>query len=183
MIVKPKLTFYELAELGLCGNTPRIFRDPKEAYASGIPYFGIRGITPSYQGFRTAIHRSSVMDLGNLLERYVLCESDGIRATDLSHRGLQGELGWVNGAWCLHYSHILGCMRHRLQYYGQHALGWQVTRLLRGHLDPSSFDELMGLFDRYTEGDNYPVIEFSSGQRPMGRLSRTTVIWEVRNGY
>ena len=184
-LINSKLEFYRRAELGLCGNTPRTWNTVREALESGGRWFGVRGMGIGFQGFKTAIPWYALATGQIQFKRgtYVLCESDGIATRNLSHRGLQGELGWVNGEWYLHYSMILGNMRHRLRYHGEHAYGWQVIWLLKGYLDPSSYDEIMDLFETYTDGVNHPAIEFSRVPRPMGRLGRTTVIWEVRNGY
>lgn len=58
----------------------------------------------------------------------------------------------------------------------KHTSGLKALSLLRTHLDPSDFDDLMGLFDAHPDD----VIEFSAYSIPCGDLNRHCVFWEVR---
>lgn len=56
--------------------------------------------------------------------------------------------------------------------------GLIVLFLLRKHLSPPSYDDLMELVDLFPDA----VVEFSAYDRELGeRRGRNTIIWEVRN--
>lgn len=184
MLIKTKSRFYDLAAKGLCGNTPMTWASVEEALDSDCQWFGIRWLIPDHSQFSTAVPRIYLryvyFDFLRYDGHYIITESDGIQDHDQIY-GLQGELTWYAGEWRLYHTHRLGNMRHRLRETGQTASGWHALELLKTHLDPVDYDDLMDLFDRYSEGTEYPVIEFATTPRPMGRLHRHIVIWEIRS--
>lgn len=185
MRITSKKQFYDRARRGLCGNTPRTWT--VEEFSQNLldrpdwvcmrSQAGINHLCfPEVDRFRVFY-----LAVSYPMENWLVSEIPPEKAA--RGKGLQGELSHLNGQWYLYYTHDMGYMRQRLKESGQHATGWQVTRLLKGHLSPSDYDMLMDLFDLYTEGDDYPVIEFANFRVPWGLLNRNLVVWEIRNGY
>lgn len=190
MRINNKREFYERAELGLCGNTPRTWRDYRQFWADrangDFPRdvdVGLRTLVPGDpRGIARVSPHNAVLRMKFSPGVWYVSEIPPGGSGD-DGRGLQGELSWVNGQWWLYYTHRMGYMRSRLRESGRHAHGWPALRLLRGHLTPGDYDMVMDLFDWYTDGVDYPTIEFANFRTPWGRLNRNCIIWEIRNGY
>lgn len=190
MRIANKKEFYERSEKGLCGNTPRV-------WYSGIEFWQDRAFGRFSKdrnvGLRTLVPGDGRgvpnIDPHNAFIRmkfnpgvYYISEIPSKENINDRH-GLQGEFTWVNGEWWFYYTHHMGYMRQRLKDFGQHACGWQAIRLLRGHLDADDYDTLIDLFEHYTDGDDYPIIELANFRQSWGRFNRRLIIWEIRNGY
>lgn len=85
--------------------------------------------------------------------------------------------------WDLYYSYVNEPMRPALQKAGQHAYGLHAMAIVRYYLCPSSFEDLMTIFDKWPGA----VVEFSTFSRRVGivkgrhtNFGRNTVFWEVR---
>lgn len=192
MLIRCKKDFYDLSEKGLCGNTPRTWKSWEEWENDSIKpeWVGIRRtINTHKRSFPRMYWRNAVLETKNMVPGTFLISE--VPSPDIEGKhGLQGELTWFDYAlckagWVFYYTHILGYMRTRLQEDGRHIYNWDVQRLIKGYCTSSEYQELMDLFDKYTDEitGRYPVIEFAVFDRPFGRLNRHLVIWEIRNGY
>lgn len=183
MKIKNKKQFYELAQKGLCGNTPRMWMDVDDYLddKNAPREVGIRYTSVSDKRFVPRIGWYQLhLSKGILKNRsYIISEIPYTNAID----SLQGELSWFDGRWVLYYTHDMAPMREALKNSGKHVYGLQAINLIKGYCSASEFSQLMELFDRYTDGLDYPVIEFAVMRYPMGRLNQCLVIWEIRNGY
>jgi hypothetical protein len=91
---------------------------------------------------------------------------------------LQGDLMITDKHYTLFYSQAKLPMRQALSLDGRHAFGLEALQLLKENLDPSSYEDIMELLDRYEDH----IIEFSTFSRDLGDCKgRNTVIWEVRS--
>lgn len=180
--ISNKRIFYDLASMGLCGNTMLTWRtlDDYWPHRHRYPMIGVRRITPGAKG-NYKLHYEELHDvlLNVPSDDYIISGIPGA-----NHKGgLQGELSWINGSWYLYYSHRSGLQRDVLRINGNHAKGWQVIRLLRYHLTPSDYDDLIDLFHYYTIDGEFPTIEFAvlKNPGPTTIKSRNAVIWEIRH--
>jgi len=91
---------------------------------------------------------------------------------------IQGELMRDEHGWNLFHASAQLPMRKGLALDGRQTTGLRAMMLLRGHLSPGSFEDIMVLTDRFPDS----VIEFSAYARSLGSIPRrNAVIWEVRN--
>lgn len=91
---------------------------------------------------------------------------------------LQGELQRSIRGLDLYYSTVKKPMRDSLAERGRQVSGAVAICLLRTHLDPSSYEWVELLLDRYPNH----IVEFSAYSRCWGTIPRrNTVIWEVRH--
>ena len=188
MLIKSKREFYELAQKGLCGNTPRMWESFEDWIGDMEPgfykkYWGIR----SKAGWGHVCHPKVGGDLvidtiWDMPEGSYMISEIPPEGSDTG-QGLQGELAWMNGEWVLYYTYEMGYMREKLASSGAHARGWKAMNLLRGRMPASDFDMLMELFEKYSDGYRYPVIEFAVCHKSWGVLNRNTIIWEIRGDY
>lgn len=175
--------------MGLCGNTPRTWLDRMTfSWDRVMGHFerdrnvALRPLRPGDPDGRTNVSPlNAYVELKFRPGKYYISEipPDGPDA-DVT---IQGELSWSNGAWQLYYTFDPGYMRDALRNSGRSLSGWEATRMLKRHLDERDYGMLMELFEWYTDGGDYPVIEFSNFRKPWGRLDRPLIIWEIRNGY
>jgi hypothetical protein len=93
---------------------------------------------------------------------------------------IQGELMISDTGLYLFYSSVPMRMREALRSGNvQHVWNLQAQSLLRHHLDPSSYDDLMELLDDYPDH----IIEFTCCKQAVGSMAdrgRNTIVWEVR---
>lgn len=182
-----KATYYQRWFAGEFGNVPQVWTTVEDLLKSG------------WQGRVTL--RSTVRDA--YLPRHGIPVSDvpvsevPRTVTELSRLGvetskitvnetmpdkrllIQGELYRMdNGQLTFFYSTSPGRLNESLVKDGRSLFGLQA-RLALGIVqreDPTTFDDLQLLLDRYPEA----VIEFSTWSVKVGRLNRKSIIWEVR---
>lgn len=187
-----KRVFYQLASIGLCGNTPKTWNswheylNDKKACHYMRHVLGVRRLISQHKILTPGIEACLILrylnNNGISEGTYILTEVPQLSEDKL--RTLQGELTWVNGQWELFYTHTGGYMRKALAEDGHIIQGWQALRLLKGHCTPSDYSDLMLLFEQYTIDipPYYPVIEFSVLRNNIGCIKgRNTLIWEVRH--
>ena len=93
---------------------------------------------------------------------------------------IQGELQRSTNGWYLYYSTEPGyTMREGLPRFGQHARGLYALSLLKVHMDPSAYDDMMELFDTWDEA----IVEFSCYGQAVGWANQNTLVWELRCNY
>lgn len=184
--IRNKLHFYKLASKGLCGNTPICWLSVEDyaKQAHKYPMVGIRSSAGFNKICITRIHYNQVgyMHRNNLLPKDIIISQIPPFEVDNEH-GLQGELSWFDGQWCLYYTHKLGYMREKLRLYGRHCFGFAAINLIRQYASPSGYTMLFDVFDKYTEQYNYPAIEFACFPFNFGYYNQDVCIWEVRNNY
>lgn len=91
---------------------------------------------------------------------------------------LQGEVMRSVDYFELRYSQMKAPMRTALAQAPKHANGVNALILLKTAMDPSSWDDLQELFDRFDDA----VVEFSTWNHDIGNCAfRNTVFWEVRH--
>jgi hypothetical protein len=186
MIIKDKAHFYELAGKHLCGNTPITWNTLDEywPYRYDYPYVGIRLMR--YGQSKGATSKLPYTDIpkaivsnGLRIGEYII-SAVPIRDTG---PGLQGELSWstILGTWNLYCAFERGYQRRILSEKGQYFHGNNVIWILKHNLLYDDFEDLMDLFDTYSEGMNYPTIEFAVTDRIGWIPSRDMIIWEIRH--
>lgn len=90
---------------------------------------------------------------------------------------IQGEVMRSTDYLTLKYSTIKRPMRLAFREEQLHARGAEAVRLLRAHMEPTAWDNLWELFDRWPDA----VVEFSCYERGVGKLNWNTIFWEVRH--
>lgn len=188
MLIPNKKIFYDLASKGLCGNTPKTWNSFLDYInnngAETHPIVGLRRLVNAHKTLSPGMHYSKLPNylLQHMIEpgTYIIT---AVPNPTLDHTlRIQGELTWINGSWYLYYTHKGGYMRQALIDEPNHATGWKVIELLRKYCSHSDYNDLMSLFEKYTEDTNYPVIEFSVTRDNCGRIpGRNTIIWEIRH--
>jgi hypothetical protein len=89
---------------------------------------------------------------------------------------IQGEIMHGAHGYYLFYSTEKKKMREALKT-GRHAYGLAAVQLIKMHIDPQSFNDLLVLLELFPEH----VVEFSTYSIDLGNIpGRNTVIWEVR---
>ena len=188
MLIKNKSEFYKLANLGLCGNTPKTWNsfddywpDRKKYKIIGVRRLGINNptliINVHYSKLKNELNKQNIKE-GTYAITIVPYNEQKRRKLKL----LCGELSWFNGEWVLYYALQSGYMRWALREYGKHAYGFNVINLLKQYCTPSDYQDIMDLFEKYTVDGQYPVIEFSVLSENIGRIQgRNTLIWEIRH--
>lgn len=182
MRVESKIEMYALYHRGLFGNRLQTWKTLGAFYDSGF-----RGkVVLRYsgpQGGAWAAYEVEPEDVAGIVREWVgqganpnlisLNES----APD-SELVLQGEVMRSQEYLSVRYSRLKAPMRVGLSKALEHCGGLLAVLLLKGAMDPSSWDDLQGLFDTYHEA----VVEFSVWSRDVGVCPRrNTVFWEVRD--
>jgi hypothetical protein len=182
-MIRNKRTFYKLASSGKCGNIPKMWMsvDDYWPYRKLYPYVSVRRLRINKPVFPYTHFKQLKEVVSDIAEGDYIINSIPIGNDDCNCK-IQGELSWVNGEWWMYYTHTGGYMRKALLDDGHHVYGWKVLRLLRNYCTPADFDDLVELFDMYTDDGRYPVIEFSVLAGHVGIYQdRNTLIWEIRH--
>jgi hypothetical protein len=183
MIIRSKSEFFALWEKGILGNRPQLFRDPIQAWRSGVPYIGFRQLGKTGGGLWTRVPRSEfwrTVHIWNDLNISYIMDS-ALYPTDDSHITLEGEI-------CRTYRGLEGLMGFCKGFSMRAAIkagllkprsGAEVLVMLNRWMDPSSQDDLRDLLDLYPDA----TIEFTCFDVDVGIIpGRSTIFWEVR-GY
>lgn len=196
MLIPDKQTFYDLAFRGYCGNTPTMWGSLEEYMADPATRPGSEdiGIRSTSNAHRWCVPRIWALDAQKKLDSLGVTTGGYIvsaipRGDQTKWKTLQGELGFhpIAGEWVLTGALQGGYQRAILNdpNHMTHWAGFDALRVLRRHCDTPSYEGILELFDRYTVGCRYPVIEFAvfpEGAPHIGRLeSWNTLIWEIRH--
>lgn len=176
MEIRSKAEFFRLWEAGALGNKLRTWRDPVEAYRSGVPLVGFREMGKAGGGKFAMARRSEIARVAAQFPRpFMVCEAAPDEKGTLqgevcrTFRGLEGQLGLTSGL----------RMRDAIARGLLTPRGYLETRvLLERYMDPSSREDLDALFELYPDA----AIEFTCYSCAVGSLpGRNTLFWEVRN--
>jgi hypothetical protein len=175
MKVRNKAEMYQRLFKGEFGNKNMTWATLEELEASG--YKGELGIRSSYVGGRVDMvmaHDARRVAEGRPDFPFMVSYSERLPDDRLTFQGeVQRSERWYD----LTYSHQKVWMREALKS-PLYASGLKALSLLQYYMDPSSYSDLMVLFDQYPDS----VIEFACFDCDIGIIPhRNTVIWEVRN--
>ncbi len=170
---------------GVLGNHLRIWESVSAA-SEDIGYEAIctlRYKSVNVGGSSYCHYNVSVSEAKNLIDSYVASER-AVRERFFINESPDNSLMIIQGEVQRSYRGVdLWCsveklpMRQALEN-GKSFSGVSSIAVLRRHLSPSSFDDLLELLDKY---DNH-VVEFGTYSYNLGNIKgRNTVIWEVRN--
>jgi hypothetical protein len=196
MLIPDKRTFYDLAFRRLCGNTPMMWASLSDFFNDQLPggavphpmMICLRATDNRHKWCMPQIHAGDAQ--GWLDAMGIVAGGYIISAIPPPHNdrwgSLQGELSWdaVRGEWMMFCAEHGGYQRDILRMFGTESRGFDVVKMLKKHCDYDSFQDIMDLFDIYTEGTRYPTIEFAvfpSGAKRIGWANRNTLIWEIRH--
>lgn len=181
-LIKSKHEYLELARAGLVGNCPRTWDSVEEFLAEADDEtVGIRITKPGSIKFSPYVPRKELVSSVSMLDlqpgEYYLSEAV------LPHNVLlAGELSWHQGEWTFFHSYFQADTRTALKVAGIHLWGsLAVELLIKRYAAPEDWDDLMDLFERYSPGGQYPVIELIITKSPHGIFHRRMLIWEVRH--
>lgn len=178
--VRTKRIMREMLKAGKFGLTMKIWSSPEDFLESG--YEGFVWLCQSRRtGGRCEFHVSS--DLVSerfaawILEgedpQYIqICEEPPNERQILTGEVMLSELHYD-----LTYSQLKIPQRLALQQDPHYASGLTALAIMRSTMDPSSFEDVMVLFDEYPDA----VVEFHCFSCTVGPFGRNTFIGEVRN--
>lgn len=180
-MILTKRRFYELFHKGELGNHGPMWNNYVEYLASG--YTGKIAIRSRKPGGRCDywIEPENVLQICN--DRV----QSGEKAENMQFSAmapddklkLQGYLMRSVSYYDLYYNDVPGfAMRDGLEKHGKYLQGLQAKLLVQRSCDPTSFDWIQHLFERFPNA----VIEFACYDINFGVLPHlNTIIWEVRN--
>ena len=176
MRVRNKAEFYQLWSLGRFGNRLRSWTDLK-SYEEGkyTGAVGLRFLQPGkrmieLKGGKALVRKHFVKGV------HVICEA----ASD-DRLTIQGEIQLsAHCGYDLRYSTVQGYrMPEGLARFQLHVTGLNALCHVRTRMDPSSWDDLQGIFTDFPGA----VVEFSCYEMSVGNCDRNTIFWEVRTDY
>lgn len=178
--IKTKAAMYRLLERGALGNTVRMWRGLPAIRASG--YRGLVSMRSLQVSNPVRLYHvpyneliGQVMQLPSHFREYGLMFSE---APLDDKRSVQGEVMYGPAGLYLRYTTAPHPMRVAFDHEDKRVTGIAARGILRHHLWPADYDDLMELCDLYPGH----VIEFSGFTVPVGRLrGRACLIWEVRD--
>ncbi len=181
-IIRSKKQYYDLAMQGLVGNSPRTWKSADEfleASDYGAKTIGIRDTKAAgkFTPYADKLNLHKILQsLGMQQGDYYLTEN--VKSEEIV---LSGELTWFNGQWVFFHSFQKTHMRQALTESGKTALGSDVWVLIKKYCQAEEWEGLFDLFERYSPGHQYPVIEFSITNRVHGIFNQQLLVWEVRH--
>lgn len=187
MFIRDKAHFYKLASKGLCGNTPRTWADVRAFMddSAGVTHAGVR--LTRYGGVVGASPKMPKESVSMWVDRNGLKRGQYVISA-VPHRdygpGLQGELSFssITGDWNLYFAEMRGYQRAILSEKGQYLRGSSVLWKLKQWIPPHEIDDMMDLFDEYTDSTaGYPTIEFAQTDRIGINPNNEVLIWEIRH--
>jgi hypothetical protein len=185
--VPTKAIFYRLYEQGAFGNKPLTFASMDDLLASGFTgKVGLRygGKMPGAQ-YPKYCESVTVPEAVALAALWETLGADKACISCIAAQGIddecvlmQGEVQRSEYGLLLYYSTERARMRPALAKSGQQVHGLTAQILLKRHLWPTSYDDVMELLDEYPSS----VIECTAYSQAVGNCrNRNTIIWEVRN--
>jgi hypothetical protein len=187
-LIESKKEYYELARAGKVGNSPKTWASADEyiqdvgllEQAHPDATIGIRDTRPGSKKFTPYAKRLYLKDVLKELElaegEYYLTENVVPEEVILA-----GELGWHAGQWVFFYSNMKTHLRRALAEDGHYAYGFHALMMLESKCVGNELDDLMELFDKYSPGHRYPVVEMTFTTKPHGINDQRLLIWEVRH--
>lgn len=181
MIVASKPAMYRLWDKDAFGNRLRDWGDVGDLLASGFRgKVGVRD-TKRTGNPLASLPNVPASEVPDFLRRHG-ATGDGLRILEGApdeHQTIQGEVSEMPGGLYVRYAASKMKMREAMASPGvKHARGLDAHLLLRRHLSPASYDDLLDLLDLYPGA----VVEFTAFDRPVGRCrTRNAVVWEVRH--
>lgn len=182
--ISSKTTAIHLFKNGMFGNKVKTYwnlealcKDPNPPRYLGIRYMGVTGANRCQYDIPLkdvkGTWNSWIKD-GFEESRMFLNDSDNYDKSLL----IQGEVSESERGIELRYSTIKKKMRDALAEKEEYTYGIKAKFLLKNFLDPTSYDTIFELLNKYQSH----VIEFSCWDKSIGDIpSRNTIIWEVRN--
>lgn len=179
MRVPDKKTMYSLYERGLFGNGLKNYNTLQECIdnADGLVGVRCRQIGGPCVAMKTPVELQEAMR--GLFARGWR-EPDFIygQSPDHHHQVIQGEVMRSENHYDFTYTTVKAAMRPALAQETKHAQGITAIALLKHHLWPASYEDLIELLDTYDGA----VVEFTAFDREIGTCpNRNAVIWEVRH--
>lgn len=180
--IKTKKQMYELLFRGAFGNRVRMWNTLPEVFDSG--YTGLvsmrsRQVSNPVRKYHCTLEtlEEIVSKLDKRIRDIGLVFSE---APPDHKRTIQGEvaigLQYYHGL-TLRYSYYPMPMRIAFDHDDRHATGSTALAILRYHLWPQDFDNLMELLEKYPGH----VVEFTGVSVPVGIIPNSgNLIWEVR---
>lgn len=169
--ISSKKQFYKLYLAGCLGNKLRTFAYPSELRDSR--YYGTVTARSTSEHDKTCLYRLPWQEAIHLPGHFCFNES----APD-DQLLIQGEVMWTPGGLYLQYSTERSIPMRYALLTAKTASGLRAKLILEHFLTLASYEELMGLLERYPDA----VVEFSTYDKCLGNLPhRNTIIWEVRN--
>lgn len=169
---------YDLYSRGLFGNRLHHWNSVDEwmeDYEAGNISVGFRrkdipgAYAPTYNEFMVMWCENDHTDWDKL------CVSE---ISSDEHTLLMAEVSRSENYFDMTYSFEKQKMKPAFKKSENYATGHTALCILKTFLDPSSYDDLMELFDTYPDS----VIELSAFSKDVGIVPhRNTIIWEVRN--
>ena len=184
MKITNKNTSLDLFTKGAFGNTIKSWKTLKDVIKDKgsdakitMRYKGLYGGGPCHYNV-SILHATALIlhyyETGNYdLDKFYFNDT-----ADDSKLLIQGELCKSHRLFELRYSTAPYPMREALRIAEKYTYGVKVIVFLKKHLTPSSYEDLMAIFETYPNS----VVEFSCwGYNPGTLKGRNTVVWEVRN--
>jgi len=178
MEIKSKREFFTKWNQLLLGNKPRTYSSFKEAFLSEWGYFSLREIKAgggAFQIYHRVELKAACSEWDFLGRKYSIEEVVPGHLALLQGEVMRGTSGWEG---YIGMAHGLLMRESKAQGYIKSARGLKVILACRTYMDPSSFDDMMDLFELYPDA----VIEFTTYKQDVGIIpNRNTIFWEVRN--
>lgn len=175
---------YELLKNGQFGNRLRTWDTVKEWQESGYRgLLGLRYVSPSPLSGARFKYGIAASDIERYVEEWICDGAERCRilvceaAPHAEYGTMSGEVMTSSRYMELQYSRAKLPMREALVHSPVSVKGLLAVATLREALDPSSFDDLMELFDSFPTS----VVEFSCFRVSLGICQTNTLIWEVRD--
>ncbi|MFA5993031.1 MAG: hypothetical protein WC796_04970 [Candidatus Pacearchaeota archaeon] len=180
--VASKRENYVLFLSGFYGNKPLTWDSYDEVMESGwsgnVNIRSKKGIERGLVEYDTPISElKSRAEKWRLKNKHLESEITFNQKMPDDHLIIQGEvMNWIRRLY-LHYSTLKKPMNIGLREESFYAECVEALKLLKGTMDPPSFENLEWLLEHFPDS----VIEFSTYDIPLGNLNRNTVFWEVRD--
>lgn len=184
--ITDKRSMYALLAAGRLGNTIAQFFDVAEwersPDAARYEWWGVRTLVPGGP-CRLNCPRAEVRATAGRPE----FAAAGVNVSMMVDRAcrvtlwaevLDGPGGLV--VYGIEYPPEGGSWRQHMPVSGRHWEGTAARMLLRRHMDPSSYDDMVALFEKWPGH----VYEFSACDRELGTIpGRRCIGWELRGAY
>ncbi len=186
MTIPNKATFNNLSQRGLLGNFLPVWNDIDAALASGCQWFTIQSHQKESPWFEAIVgiyqlksHAAGMISRGAPAKEMYFREippPDTIRKIQFeAYLGPSwaGDGSGVNLFYELDTTKPVRGIRERCST----ASGLKAQAILRAYLEPSGYDTLMDIWDRYPTA----IVEASEFGTAVGAFCKNLVVWEVRN--
>lgn len=182
-VIATKKRMYELLAAGQLGNTTRQFFDINDwtcsPDASKYEWWGVRTLTPGGPCTLNC-HRDDVVTTAHTFERKGHAVNISVMLDRICRVTLWCDI-WESPTGLVVYGierpPVGGSWRALMPSQGRHWFGLSAKMLLKKHLNENSYDDAMGLLEKY---DGH-VLELSATDTLIGILpGRSGIHWELR---